>query len=169
MTAPATTSRPGAVTDPTWLHTTPTDPRGRALADRHYPRRRPGTPRFVAPGSPLVLITPTGDAVWVTLKQKHVRHRWPGAWSCPLFRNESPRRSSELIREAVAFTTATWGELPEPHGLITFVDPEKTRARRSRRARPGECFRRAGFEEIARTPAGHGRPSLVVLQLRRSP
>lgn len=152
-----------------WVRTTCTDPRGRELADRHYPRigRPPRrNPRFVAPGLPLVLITPEGDAVWATLLQRFVKHRWPGAWLNSLFRNESRdrHRSSDLILAAVAETIDAWGPLPK-QGLITFVDTEATARRRSRRALPGKCYRDAGFEQLAVIPPGHGRPEHVVLRL----
>lgn len=130
-----------------WHLTHSQDPRGRALADRHYSRQTPGSARFVAPGSPLVLITGSGDAVWVSLQQEHQDHAWPGAWVCPIFRNESAHLSSELIREACAATIALWGAPPPPHGLITFVDERAVRPKRD----PGRCFRRAGFVEIGRT------------------
>lgn len=131
-----------------WLLSHCCDPRGRALADRHYPRQTPGAARFVAPGSPLVLITGPGDAVWATLEQEHQDHAWPGAWVCTIFRNEAPHlyRSSELVVQACAATRAIWGE-PPAQGLITFVDDKAIRHKRD----PGRCFRRAGFKPVGRT------------------
>lgn len=77
---------------------------------------------------------------------EYVRHAWPGAWICTLFRNESDTLSSELIRQAVAATVAAWGP-PPAIGMVTFVDETKVRRKRD----PGRCFLRAGFEVVGRT------------------
>ena len=147
-----------------WTLSNRFDPRARELADRHYSRRKPGSPQFVAPGRCLVLFRP--GALWVSLDQRFVKHRWPGAWVCALFRNESEYRSSELIREAVAETVRRWGPIPDA-GFLTFVDGAKTSSRRSRRHAPGHCFRVAGWTEIARIDGReHGRAELVVLRYR---
>ena len=127
------------------------DPRARRLADRHYNRRRPGATQFVCPGRCLVLLTAQADALWVSSWQvpRWVRHGWPGAWSCPCFRNESPRLSSDLIRQAVAATRYLWGD-PPPEGMVTFVDPRRVRRKRD----PGRCFRRAGWVPCGTTARG---------------
>jgi len=101
------------------------DSRALPLADRHYNRRKVGSPQFVPPGGCAVLLTDAADALWVTSTPfpQYVRHAWPGAWVNSLFRNESACRSSELIREAVS-------------------DREQTRRKRD----PGRCYLRAGWE-----------------------
>lgn len=118
------------------------DPRGRALADRHYSRQTPGASGFVPPGRCLVLLTEHADALWVSSwpLAVYVHHEWAGAWMCSLFRNEGPALSSELVREAVAATLYRWGA-PPPLGFVTFIDPRAVRRKRD----PGRCFRRAGF------------------------
>jgi hypothetical protein len=135
------------------------DPPAVRLADRHYSRQAIGSPQFVPPGRCLVFLTESSDALWVTTwpYAEWVRHRWAGAWVCSLFRNESPHRSSELIREAVAATCWTWPD-PPALGMVTFIDAEKIRRKRD----PGRCFRRAGFLPAVppRTAAG-----LIALQL----
>lgn len=139
-----------------WLRTTATDPYARALADRHYPREHVGSKFFSPPGAKIVLRTECGRAYWVSLFQlpEFVDHAWPGAWQCSAVRNETSLLSSELITQAVAATVAEWGA-PLPGGLITFVDAEATRSRRSSRHEPGWCFLRAGFELLAdRTSRG---------------
>lgn len=127
------------------------DPRALPLADRHYSRRKPGSPQFVPPGRCLVLITPDADALWVTSWPfaEFVRHAWAGAWVCSFFRNESPRLSSELIREAVAATRWYFGE-PPALGMVTFVDANKTRRKRD----PGRCYIKAGFQRCGMTKGG---------------
>lgn len=125
------------------------DPRAAALADRHYSRQSPGTPQFVAPGSCVVLLSTCGLALWVSLRQQIVKHAWPDAWVCALFRNEGAGLSSTLILQAVAATRAVWGA-PPPEGMLTFVDPDQVRHKRD----PGRCFRRAGFRPVGGTAAG---------------
>lgn len=134
------------------------DPRAVRLADRHYNRQNPGTPQFVAPGRPLVLLTPAGDALWVSLQQAHQDHAWRGAWVNVLFRNEAPERylSSELITEALAATVAAWGP-PPPQGMVTFIDERKVRRKRD----AGRCYRKVGFVPVGRT----SERDLLALQL----
>jgi len=133
-----------------WQLSDRADPAARKIADRHYNRQKIGTPQFVPPGRCLVLITPAADALWITSYPfaEFVRHAWAGAWVCSAFRNESPHLSSDLIREAVAATRATW-DTPAL-GMVTFVDATKTRRKRD----PGRCFRRAGFEHVGFTKGG---------------
>lgn len=132
------------------------DPRGAAIADRHYNRQRVGSPQFVPPGRCLVLTMP--HALWITSWPfaEFVKHQWPGAWMCSAFRNEDRAfLSSALITEAVAATRWKWPDVPEL-GMVTFVDPKKTRHKRD----PGRCFRKAGF-----VPCGLTKGGLVALQL----
>lgn len=126
------------------------DPRGVALADRHYNRRAIGAPQFVPPGRAVVL-RHDDDALWVTSWPfaEYVRHAWPGAWVNSLFRNESSELSSTLILEAVAITRGVWPDVPAL-GLITFVDAGKVRRKRD----PGRCYRKAGFTHVGFTKGG---------------
>lgn len=75
------------------------------LADRHYNRRKVGSPQFVPPGRALVLVTPAYDALWVTSfpYAQYVRHAWAGAMVCSLFRNESPTRASEVFTQTLKY------------------------------------------------------------------
>jgi hypothetical protein len=129
------------------------DPRAKILADRHYNRQNPESAQFVPPGRCLVLLSADATAFWVTSYPfaEHVKHAWAGAWMCSAFRNEGPALSSELIRQAVAVTRWRWPEIPA-RGMVTFVDPDKTTAGRSRRA---------GFREVGRTKE----EGLLALQL----
>lgn len=131
------------------------DPRALPLADRHYNRRKVGSPQFVPPGRCLVLLTAAADVLWVTSWPfaEYVRHAWPGAWVNSLFRNESPNLASELIREAVAATRAMWPEVPAL-GMVTFVDAGKVRHKRD----PGRCYLRAGFRRVGKTGGGGSWP-----------
>ena len=127
------------------------DKRALPLADRHYNRRKVGSPQFVPPGRNLVLLTSCERALWVTSWPfaEYVRHAWPGAWVCSLFRNEGGGLSSELIAEAVAATRWTYGDPPEL-GFITFVNRSKTKPKKD----PGYCYRMAGWETCGKTKGG---------------
>src|SRR5882672_7983641 len=94
------------------------------LADRHYNRRKVGSPQFMPPGRCVVLLTPGEDALWGTSWPfaQYVKHAWPGAWVNSIFRNESTDVASELIRAAVAATRSTFGD-PPPIGMVTFINP----------------------------------------------
>jgi hypothetical protein len=142
-----------------WQRTWRADPRAAALADRHYSRQRPGTAQFAPPGRFCGLITPAGDAVWVSVfpDSRFTEPRYRDAWLCTLFRNESDGLSSELIGEALAATRHAWSD-PPPGGTITFVDPRRVRPKRD----PGYCFLRAGFEREPEPTKDRG---LVVLRL----
>jgi hypothetical protein len=134
-----------------WRRSFRADPLALPLADRHYTRQKPGSPQFVPPGRCLVLLTACERALWVSSwpMAEYVKHAWAGAWMCTMFRNEGAGLSSELILSAVAATRAFWGEAP-PLGMVTFVDPRKTRRKRD----PGRCFRRAGFQPVGWTKSG---------------
>jgi hypothetical protein len=131
------------------------DWRALPLADRHYNRRKVGSPQFVPPGRCLVLLTEGADALWVTSwpYAEHVRHAWAGAWVNSLFRNEAQPRllSSDLIREAVGVTRWRFGDPPDvPWPFVTFIDRDKTRRKRD----PGRCYLRAGWQVIGETKGG---------------
>jgi hypothetical protein len=146
------------VTESPWRRSDRADPRALPLADRHYNRQKIGSPQFVPPGRCLVLLTDDRSAVWVTSwpQAEFVRHDWAGAWVNSLFRREGgPHLASDLIRWAVAHSRAEWPNVP-PLGMVTFVDPDKTRRKRD----PGRCYRKAGFVVAGETKGG-----LVALQM----
>lgn len=121
-----------------WTVVRSSDDAARALRDRHYTTERPGGRTVGPPGRRLVLRTVAGDAAWISSYQRHVRDGLD-AWRCTLFRNESARRSSELIAEAMAATRERWGE-PPPDGWVTYVDPRKVAG-----TNPGYVFKLAGW------------------------
>lgn len=139
-----------------WALSNRADENALPLADRHYNRQKPGTPQFVPPGSCIVLLTPEADAVWVTSwpLAEYTKHDWAGAWVNSLFRNESERTASELIRSAVAATKWHYGT-PPPLGMITFIDKGQVKPIK-RRGRPfwGYSYMMAGFRHVGYTKAG---------------
>jgi len=134
-----------------WLLSNRFDGRALPLADRHYNRRKVGSPQFVPPGRCLVLLTEDADALWVTSWPfaEYVRHAWAGAMVNSLFRREGGPLASDLIVAATAATRAYWPDLP-PLGMVTFVDAAKTRRKRD----PGRCYRRAGWTHVGFTAGG---------------
>ena len=138
----------------TWRISHKYDVAGAALADRHYSRRKIGAPQFCPPGQTLVLVTPDGDAVFAWWRP----HPASGlkamngldGWTCTIFRNESARRSSELILEAEAILRERHDCGPD--GLITYVDTKKVRS-----SNPGFCFQRAGWSKTGWAKKGKKR------------
>jgi hypothetical protein len=140
-----------------WKITHKGDTECRILADRHYSRQTPGHPMFCRPGYNLVLWAegPTGQATWVWFRPKWEsgivgteRKDKLHAIECTLFRNESGLLSSDLIVEASAIL-GVWEhalDVEWPDGAITGIKTDATYKRRSKRALPGECYRRAGWK-----------------------
>ena len=122
-----------------------------ALADRHYSRRKVGSPQFMPPGQTLCLVTAKGDAVFGW----HRPHPDSGlvsmsgldGWTCTIFRNESRHLSSHLILEAEVVLASRYDCGPD--GLITYVWDCKVRS-----CNPGFCFKRAGWATFGRSKDG---------------
>ena len=141
----------------TWRQTVDGDPVGRDLYRRHYSRRRNGRRArlFVGPGEKLVLVTPHADALFVWRRFRD--DSGETGVNCAVFRNEGRTRSSDLIRAAVSIAWSRWpGER-----LYTYVDAAAIAS-----PNPGYCFKMAGWRFVRRTPGGHGRRPLDVLELR---
>ncbi len=117
-----------------------------ALADRHYSRRKVGSPQFMPPGQTLILLA--DGAVWGWWRP----HPDAGiramngldGWTCTIFRNESSVRSSILILEAERHLAAKY--TCGPDGMLTYVWDRKLRS-----TNPGFCFKKAGWERIGKS------------------
>lgn len=130
------------------------DPEALPIADRHYNRRKPGSPQFVPPGRCFVLLADA--ALWVTSWPfpEFVKHQWAGAWINSCFRNESPQAASQLIRAAVAMTRWKWPNVPEL-GMVSFIDPKHVTPRKVRgRSTWGHSYFEAGFSHVGYTKHG---------------
>jgi hypothetical protein len=125
------------------------------LADRHYTRQSPGSNQFCRPGTNFCLLLSDGAAGWVVWRPDPEVGRMDNleAWECTLFRNEGPRLSSDLVREATRLTFRAWG-WPPPDGLITSVGVEETKRRRSKKSPAGRCFIEAGWEPMDKASDG---------------
>jgi hypothetical protein len=128
------------------IRTTPFDPEMAALADRHYSRRKVGNRQFCNSGRKIVLRDAAGQVLFVWMfPDPTLRMDTQSGYNCALFRNESPRRSSEIILEAEQFAVKWWG----PGRAYTFID-----ARRVRSANPGYCYKVAGWCFVGLTKKG---------------
>ena len=120
-----------------WYLTADGDPHGLALYSRHYSRYHY---LFVGPGEKLVLVSATGDAMFVW--RKFIDDSGQRGVNCAVFRNESPVKSSDLIREAMRIAWQRWpGER-----LYTYV-----KAKAIRSSNPGYCFQCAGWRKCGIT------------------
>lgn len=153
-----------------WRQVEKCDPDCVRLADRHYSRRKVGSPQFMPPGQTIVLITPERDAVfgWWRPHPDSGLEALNGldGWTCTIFRNEGRRLSSELVLAAERSLLATRFDIG-PDGLLTYVWDERLRS-----TNPGYCFKVAGWKVAGKSwdgrktllqklvePCGYPRPS----------
>lgn len=130
-----------------WERVTKFDPRCAALADRHYSRRKVGSPQFMPPGETIVLWRPGAVFGWWRPHPRSGLKQMNGldGWTCTIFRNEgSGLLSSDLILAAEDFITDCG-----PSGLITYVFDKKLRS-----TNPGACFKAAGYRRTGRSADG---------------
>ena len=136
-----------------WGRVTKFDSRACALADRHYSRRKIGSPQFMPPGETLVLLTDDEAAVfgwWRPHPSSGIKAmNGLDGWTCTIFRNESLLyESSELILAAEQSLVET-GKTVGPSGFITYVWDRKVSS-----ANPGYCFKLAGWRRTGRSADG---------------
>ncbi|MGB9154816.1 MAG: hypothetical protein WCD70_17225 [Alphaproteobacteria bacterium] len=98
---------------------------------------------FASHGEKIVLRTAEGDAFFVW--RKFIDGSGQKGINCAVFRNESPWRSSELIRQADAIADCAWPG--ERH--YTYVRAEAVRS-----SNPGYCFQKAGWNKCGYTQNG---------------
>lgn len=116
------------------------DPEMAMLADRHYSRRTVGARQFLYSGRKIVIRDAAGDVLfgWM-FPDEDKRMDGQSGYNCAIFRNESPRQSSDIILECEAIAIARWG----PNRLYTYVDPSKIKS-----VNPGYCFKQAGWVNV---------------------
>lgn len=135
-----------------WERVTKFDPRTAALADRHYSRRKVGSPQFMPPGETIILLSLDGNAVfgWWRPHPKSGIKAMNGldGWTCTIFRNEGRVLSSRLILEAET-ELVRYASSCGPDGMLTYVWDKKVDS-----ANPGYCFKRAGWTVIGRSADG---------------
>lgn len=152
-----------------WVRVKKSDPLACALADRHYSRRKVGSPQFMPPGQTIVLLRAdglvAGDAVfgWWRPDPSSGIPSMNGldGWTCTIFRNESPVLSSELILDAEPAMTE-FGYDIGPDALLTYVWDAKLRS-----VNPGYCFKMAGWHRCGKSK--DGRKTLLHKGLHKCP
>lgn len=136
-----------------WMHMLDGDASCRAIFDRHYSRyiyadgRKPKL--FVGPGEKMVLMQADGLALCVW--RKFISGDGQQGVNCAIYRNESSRKASTMLREAM---TEAWNRWPGER-LYTYVAPRKVRVTMER-SRPvwGWCFYKAGWTYYGLTGRG---------------
>lgn len=130
----------------------------RALADRHYTRRKGsvGKKQFCYSGRKLVLRNTEGTLVFVWMwPQEDKRMDRQKGFNCAIFRNESSRQSSQAILEAEGLAVEKWGS----NRAYTFIDAKKLRVSRRRGIEfchwpPGRCYVEAGWKLAGMSAGG---------------
>jgi len=135
-----------------WRRVTKFDRIGAALADRHYSRRKIGSPQFMPPGQTIVLLAHDDRSVfgWWRPDPKSGIRAMNGldGWTCTIFRREGVGLASELILDAeLAIAEAGYGCGPD--GLITYVKDASVAS-----PNPGYCFKCAGYMVAGRSADG---------------
>lgn len=130
-----------------WERVTKFDRRAVELADRHYSRRKIGSPQFMPPGQTVVLWCEGAVFGWWRPHPSSGIKQMNGldGWTCTIFRNESERLSSELILKAELALPDSCG----PDGLLTYVWDKRVKSEN-----PGFCFKRAGYRAIGKSADG---------------
>lgn len=127
-----------------WIEVRDGHPDARTLFQRHYsykPYKDGRRPKlFVGPGEKLVLVTSALDALFVWCK--FISGDGQQGVNCAVFRNESLRLASDLIREADDIADRRWPG--ERH--YTYVNPRFVSS-----GNPGYCFKRAGWRRCGVT------------------
>lgn len=126
------------------MWTTHFDPEMAVLADRHYSRRTIGARQFLYSGRKLVLRNAEGSILFAWIyPDESMRMDGQTGYNNAIFRNESQRRSSDIILEAEWLAFAKWG----PNRLYTYIDAGKVKS-----PNPGYCFKMAGwrFERLSK-------------------
>jgi hypothetical protein len=130
-----------------WVVSHDMNPKAQELADRHYSRKTPGSKKgFIGPGEKLVLLSPTGDALftWLRSRADYRGDKIDGV-NCTIFRNEGSVLSSKLILEAEKFAHDRWPGLK----LFTYVSKAKVKSKN-----PGWCFMKAGWKLVGENKSG---------------
>lgn len=127
-----------------WMEARDGDDGARALFHRHYSYRPYADGRqpklFVGPGEKQVLLTESGDALFVWRKFRSGDGQV--GVNCAVFRNEGDTRASDLILDAERIARSRWGNVR----LYTYV-----KAKAIRSPNPGYCFKMAGWRRCGIT------------------
>jgi hypothetical protein len=128
------------------MRTTHFDDECRQLADRHYSRRTVGARQFLYSGRKLVLRNSEGTVLfgWM-FPDPAMRMDGQIGYNNAIFRNESTRKSSEIILEAEWHAVKKWG----PGRAYTYIAPSEIKS-----VNPGYCFKKAGWTFVRLSASG---------------
>ncbi len=128
------------------IRTTHFDDECRQLADRHYSRRTIGAKQFCYSGRKLVLRNAEGTVLFVWMNpDPTMRMDGQTGYNCAIFRNESDRKSSDIILEAERWAFEKWG----PDRMYTYIDAGKVKS-----VNPGYCYKCAGWQYVGLSKGG---------------
>lgn len=132
-----------------WQRINKFDPRGAALADEHYSRRKVGSPQWMPPGETLNLLSGDGRALfgWWRPHPESGLQAMNGldGWTCTIFRNVGDVKSSLLILRAEE-ALVDLGRGCGPSGMLTYVWDKRVAS-----PNPGYCFKMAGWKAVSRS------------------
>jgi hypothetical protein len=116
------------------------------LSRRHYSRHNINAKKLGGPARSLLLRDVAGDVLFLWQWPKDgMRRDKQNGYNCVMFRNESKRRSSDIILEAEGHAVAKWGK----NRFYTYVDARKVKS-----VNPGYCFKMAGWQRVGRSKTG---------------
>lgn len=132
--------------------TTHFDPEMAMLADRHYSRRTVGARQFLYNGRKIVIRNTEGTILFGWMwPQEAMRMDGQSGYNCAIFRNESERKSSDIILECERIAFERWG----PNRMYTYIDPRKTATIKCHGKRVvGFCFIKAGWTFVRESKGG---------------
>jgi len=127
----------------------------RLLADRHYSRRPSsiGKAQFLYACRKIVIRNAEGTMLFAWgYPDETMRQDGQSGYNCVIFRNESSRRSSDIILECEAIAVERWG----PNRFFTYVDPRKIKNQPGLKGggNPGYCFKCAGWKKAGVSSRG---------------
>lgn len=126
------------------IRTTKFDGEMAIFYDGHYSRQKVGSNQFMPPGETVVLRNTQGTILFGWVKQQY-RDDGEEGINCSVFRNQSQRRSSDVILEAEQWAVKRWGV----SRFFTYVNPSEIIS-----VNPGYCFKKAGWHFVRKLPDG---------------
>jgi hypothetical protein len=102
--------------------------------------------QFCYSGRKLVLRNTKGTVLFVWMyPDPNMRMDGQIGYNCAIFRNESDRKSSDIILEAEERAFEKWG----PNRLYTYIDGSKVKS-----SNPGYCYLMSGWKKIGLSKGG---------------
>ena len=145
---------------PLWKVSNRFDPIARDIADRHYNRRKVGSPRFCPAGAMSGLLASDHTAFWVTSWPfgEYVKSTRGQALGCVArFVTRASAQTLDLIRAAaIAATRTKYGEPPDKGMVELFINRKFVRPYITPKGKEiyGQTFRPGRFHAVSETKGG---------------